>query len=260
MSCSRDIISAANTALPILWAISSPLRRHYSRIFLGDQIALTSSNTSTPQKLLNSVLKSSSVNTALNGHHILGCPSRSPQPPDHLTSPCRLSSETMSFSSTKSRCFPGSVCPQDFPRYPGDSFYLVWAKKCLSAFEIQTQERGSLVVLGKKLMFYVFLHFRVFPSSAQTCKGSNLLCRKLTQTSPGLASWPSPVNSSGWGGPTRVWPGWRIVFTENCIFMLCVPHIILPLKSHHLQLPPNTGAPGIKFKSKSYALPWRFSA
>lgn len=143
MSCSRDIISAANTALPILWAILSPLRRHYSRIFLGDQIALTSSNTFTPQ------LKFSSVNTALNGHHILGCPPRSPQPPDHLTSPFRLSSETASFSSTNSRCFPDSVCPQDFPWYPGDSSYLVWANKCLLAFEIQTQEHGSLVVLEK---------------------------------------------------------------------------------------------------------------
>lgn len=229
---------------PILWAILSPLRRHYSRIFLGDQIALTSSNTSNPQ------LKLSSVKTALNGHHILGCPPRSPQPPDHLTSPFGLSSETASFSFTNSRCFPDSVCPQDFPWYPGDSSYLVWAKKCLLAFEIQTQERGSLVVLGKKLMFSVFLHFRAFPSSAQTCKVSNLLCRKLTQTSPGLASWPSPVDSSGQGDPTRVWPGWQRVFTENCIFMLPVPHITLPLKSHHLQLPPNTGAPGIRFKSK----------
>ena len=82
-------------------------------------------------------------------------------------------------------------------------------------------------------MSSVLLHFRAFPSSTETCKVSNLLSRKLTQTLPGLASRPGPVDPSGQGGPMGVWPGWQIVFTENRIFMLPAPHITLPLKSHH---------------------------
>lgn len=136
----------------------------------------------------------------------------------------------MSFSSTNSRCFQVLCVPKIFLDTLEIAFIWFGLRSAYQPLKFKHRSVEVLVVLGKKLMVYVFLHFRVFPSIAQTCKVSNLLCRKLTQTSPGLASLVDPVSILLAGeSPTRV--GWMAdSFYRKLYFVLSVPHITLPLQ------------------------------